>query len=201
MTEESKKENNIEDAGWEAVEAHLVEGAYSGYKSAIIEIEKIFKKSLEEKAVKYDSDEDLFFKIADRILELEKLKYAKKVYDKIINLPNYNPTYFETRNTIEGYYLAISDIQNLKSKISLLKFNLLWMKISCFVKKFAFFIFGIFVAAVILADTASGRSCSDFFLRVSRFVIYKALPVLGGLAVLIVVILLVLKIMRMRRKN
>jgi len=200
MNEEPKQKNDVEDAIWEPVETYLAEGTYSGYKAAIIEIEKIFKKTLEEKAIKYTSDEDLFLQIANKVLELEKLKYARKVYDKIINLLNYNPTYFETRNTIEGYYLAISDIKNLKSKNSLLKFNLLWRKMSGFFKKIIFFIFGIFGITVILADTSFGKLFLDFLLKISRFVIYKILPILGGLVVLIIIILIV-KIIKMKRKK
>lgn len=187
------------DTNWDIVESSLAEGAYSGYKTAIIEMEKIFRETVGSKKMKwYENEEDLPQNIAIKIMELEKLKYARRIYFKILHLRGFNPTYFETRNAVEGYFLAIEDLKNFKPSLSATKAE---------VELFARNALGILVkilifsalfsgVVVLFSDSTVGQSIFIKFLNISRFVVYKITLYVAITVLVFVVTIFILKIVK-----
>ena len=200
MNDEVKNKENNAVFNWDLVEAHLAEGTYSGYKSAIIEMEKIFNDVLKSKGINFEG-EQLLSKMRGKILEPEKLRYARKIYEKIISQRDYNPTYFETRNTVEGYFLAANDIQNFKSQAFLYKskLHLLYSGAISFLKRFLILAVIVFILSVIITDTNLGRSFARYLIVASKFFVYKVLPKAGIAFGIFIIYLVVLRIVRRKR--
>ncbi len=198
---ETNKKLNI---NWDIVESSLAEGTYSGYKSAIIEMEKIFREIAKNKKLKWqENEEELPQNIARRIIELEKLKYARRIYFKILHLRNFNPTYFETRNAIEGYYLAIEDLENFKQSLfaTRVDIEIFAGKILKILAKVFLFLILISGIIVLFADNSVFQSLFIKLLNISRFFIYKIMLYIAIAAFVSVAIIFIIKIMKRKKQK
>lgn len=180
---------------WDTVENLLNEGVSSGYKTAVIETEKILQMALNDKKFP-GKDIDGQIENAGVILKNpEKLKYSRAMYGKIVSEPNFDISAEDIREIESGYYMAISDITKMKAKDISFK-----ERINLFLQKYFYgfprkikrgiiSIFLFFLAIFLSTETETGRLIFEALSDFSKFIFYKAVP--GMLALIAIGIILI----------
>lgn len=185
----------------ENVRKALSEGTVSGYKLAVLEINKIFQQQLSHKKYSAQTKAKQFEKALSVVKNPEKLIYARTMKRKICQEPGFDIGKEDTEEIIKAYWNAIIDINHdlnlnmcFREKI-VSWFRYFYPKPLKFLKKF-FIGIGVLVAGTLfLADVSWGRKLALGWVDFVHFIIFKFLIVLGvilalGLTVFGVVMLI-----------
>ena len=180
---------------WDIIEDLLNEGVPSGYKTAVIETEKILQMALNDKKFP-GKDIGGQIKNAEVILKnSEKLKYSRAMYNKIVNEPDFDISSEDIKEIEAGYYMAISDITKMKAKDISFK-----ERINLFLQKYFYgfprkikrgiiLTFLFFLAIFLSTETSTGRFVFEALSNFSKFIFYKVVPgILALIAIGIIII-------------
>ncbi|MBW6440823.1 hypothetical protein K0B03_02200 [Patescibacteria group bacterium] len=195
MKEDLKGSANIYQEYWDIVDKSLNEGSDAGYKMAIIETEKILTLAFKEKKIPGDSNLEKINNFLEFIKNPEKLKYSHAMYERIINEPGFRISSEDTKEIVLGYYKAINDITNIKSKnISIGKkvdyfFKNNFKKYSFKPKMIFIYLFIFFLLIFISTETSLGIEIAGSFVAFTRFLFYTV--IFGLLKVSIIFILVI----------
>jgi len=167
---------------WDVVEEALNEGTEYGYKIAIIETEKILSMALNDKGF-FGKNISEQAESAETVLKKpERLNYARSMFRKIINEPNFGISREDAKEIILGYYQAISDITrsdssriSLKQKIDTISKKYI-SGLSDKMKKLLIYFFVFFLLVFISAETSIGQSTYSAIVNFSKFLFYKIIP-------------------------
>jgi hypothetical protein len=180
---------------WDIVDNALGESINSGYKMAVIETEKILRLALDEKKI---PGNNIMKKIKNAKIFLsnpQKLDYSRAMYEKIISEPGFDISSEDTKEIVAGYYKAISDITEIKTKNIPFKEKVnffLQRYFGCFLRKtkiLAISLFLFFLAIFISTETSTGNSISLALASFSQFLFYTIFgTLLKVLAIAIAVI-------------
>jgi hypothetical protein len=167
---------------WENVRNELLKREMSANKVAVLEMEKIFKKIMEDKNLPGKNLEEQIENYAKLFSNHDKLKYSRAMYKKIVTKPGFDISEDDTKEIIGGYRDAILDLEKIDFKKFPLKEKIgLFLKRNFynFPKKAKMIIVGILVLSVltfILTETESGRLISAYLVGINNYFFYKIIP-------------------------
>lgn len=192
---------------WKIIQNALNEGTVSGYKIAVLEMNKIFQTFLKNKKYSAKTKEKQFEKILSIIKHEEKLIYARTMHKKILKEPGFDIGKEDTQDIIKGYYSAMVDIFRDLHKQETWKTNLInkfkyyYPKPLKFLK-IAGIISAIFIILVLfLADTSIGNSLTHALINFIHFIIFKLLILIGILGAIGLTIFGIIVLIKHRREN
>ncbi|MAG44982.1 hypothetical protein CL633_03800 [bacterium] len=192
---------------WQPIQNSLQQGTVSGYKIAILEMNKIFYTFLENKKYSAKTEEKQFEKIYSIISKPEKLIYAQTMYKKIIKEHGFDIGKQDTEDIIKSYYLAMVDIfRDLHEKETwktnlLNKFKYYYPKPLKFLK-IAGIICAIFIVLVLfLADTSIGQGITQAIISFIHFILFKLLIIIGVLGAIGLTIFGIIILIKHKKEN
>lgn len=194
MTEE-KNATSQDSPLWEIVEKELAKQEMSANKIAVIETEKIFQKVLDEKNLPGNDIDEITKNYKKLFRNPDKIRYARAMYDRIINELNFDISEDDTKEIIKGYYKAITDLETAdfknftaKEKVGLfLQRNFYGMtgKIRKILLALACISFSVFI----LTETESGRNIANHLLGINNYIYFKIIP---GIFIIIAVLIIII---------
>jgi len=177
--------NKIQQFDLEPIRRALKEGSVSGYKLAVLEIDKIFQNLLENRKYLAQTEAKKFEKILSKIKNPEKLIYARTMKEKICREPGFDIGKEDTEEIVKAYWQAIIDINrdlnldmDFKDKI-IAWFRYFYPQPLKILKKFSIWAGILVVLTIFLSDTSWGRRFAFAWVEFVHFIIFKALVVLG----------------------
>jgi hypothetical protein len=180
---------------WEVVEKELAKQEMSANKIAVIETEKIFQKALAEKDLPGGDIEEIIKNYKKLFTNPDKIKYARAMYDRIVNEFSFDISEDDTKEIIKGYYKAISDLENAdfknftaKEKVGLfLQRN--FPGIPQKIRKGLIALAIISLSVFLLTETESGQSVAKQLLEINNYIYFKIIP---GIFVIIAVLIIII---------
>lgn len=180
---------------WEIVEKELAKQEMSANKIAVIETEKIFQKVLAEKNLPGEDIEEIIKNYKKLFTNPDKIKYARAMYDRIVNEFSFDISEDDTKEIIKGYYKAISDLENAdfkdfttQEKIGLfLQRN--FPEVPQKIRKGLIALAIISLSTFLLTETESGQSVAKQLLEINNYIYFKIIP---GIFVIIAVLIIII---------
>lgn len=180
---------------WGIVDNALNESVNSGYKTAVVETEKILRMALNDRKI---PGKDIPQKIKNAGIFLsnpQKLDYSRAMYEKIISEPGFDISPEDTKEIIAGYYKAISDIAETEPKNIPFK-----AKVNLFLQKYfgrflqktksaTVLLFLFFLAIFISTETSTGNSISRALVAFSQFLFYTVIGTLLKISAAAIVVI------------
>jgi hypothetical protein len=198
-------ENKL-NLNWSAVEKALAEGTYSGYKMGVLETEKIFAGFLEDKKIPGRLIETRIKYVADFLSRREQLRYARGMYEKIIEQPHFEISREETKQVIQGYWQAMIDLEEALGTLSAaqkltLRLKYFWSQAIKKIKIIAAVLAGLILLIIFFNDTAVGRKIIIGIGKGVHFLVFNAGPWILAAAVAAALFWLGLKLLGKRRRE
>jgi hypothetical protein len=194
MTEE-KNATSQDSPLWEIVEKELAKQEMSANKIAVIETEKIFQKVLDEKNLPGNDIDEIIKNYKKLFTNPDKIKYARAMYDRIVNEFSFDISEDDTKEIIKGYYKAISDLESAdfknftaQEKIGLfLQRN--FPEVPQKIRRGLIALAIISLSTFLLTETESGQSVAKQLLEINNYIYFKIIP---GIFVIIAVLIIII---------
>lgn len=180
---------------WERVKGELLKPDMSAHKIAVLEAEKIFRQALSDQDLPGKDIEDQLKNYAQLFRNPDKLKYSRAMYKKLTNKLGFDISEADTRDIVQGYREAVSDLVSIDSRSWSLS-----EKVSLFLKRNFYNFPGktkrvvatllvLSLLTFILTETESGRALFSSWVALNNYVFYKIIPALLILFALSVILI------------
>lgn len=198
----SKQQNY--SINWSHIESALEEGTVSGYKIAVIEMEKIFSQVLEEKGFWGNGIAKQFQRARYIFKNPEKIERANTMYNKIIHNSGFSISADDTKDIIKTLHEAVLELEKMYEgrKGASGFFGKINRKINIFyqgtIKKW-FFIFAISCFVILfLSKTSIGMWITSGIVAFVGFITFKIIVPVGLIVLAVYVLILGVKYFRTR---
>jgi len=192
---------------WQTIEKKMEKNEDFANQMAIIEAEKIFRKTVKDKNLPGKDLEDSIKNYRDIFHNSDKLQYARATCEKIISEPGFEISSHDAEEIIGAYREAIDDLENadfgnlpVKEKLEFF----LGRHFYSFPRKIKIaigIIIAVCTATFLLTETETGKSAAAYWVKINNYFFYEVLPVAAEILIVLLFILILLFLYKNKSKN